>query len=59
MPGCHRRYKQSIQVDVTRIWHQKLNRRVQGKKKKRHFIKERKRMDERGIRKYGIAKETK
>jgi hypothetical protein len=35
MPGCHRRQKQSIHEDATRIWYQKLNRRVQRKVKKR------------------------
>jgi hypothetical protein len=35
MPSCHRRQKQSTQEDATRIWYQKLNRRVQRKEKKR------------------------
>jgi hypothetical protein len=35
MPGYDRRQKQSLQDDAKRMWHQKLNRRVQIKKEKR------------------------
>jgi hypothetical protein len=41
MPDWHRRQNQSIREGATRMWYQKLNRRVQRKEKKRkQFIKE-------------------
>jgi hypothetical protein len=50
--------KNKVYKDAKRIWYQKLHRRVQRKEKKKQFIKQRKRMDECGIRTYGIAEET-
>jgi len=60
MQGCHRRQKQSTEEDATRLWYQKLIRRVQRKEKKRKInsLKKEKRMDKCGIRKYRNDEET-
>jgi len=56
MPGCQKRQKQSIKEDAMRTWYTRTLK--EEYKKKRKNTQKEKRMDEHGIRAYGIAKET-